>query len=176
MRAVVVLFCILVGASAPTSTAGQERAPRSLDPLEPLEPLAFMQGCWRGPLGSGEGDFVEERHGPPAGGLMLGTVKYVRAGRPTQHEFLEIRATAGGQVSLLPYPGGRRSEHAFLLTSGDGAHAVFEAPEHDFPKRIVYRAVGPDGLEGSADAGAGDPSPRRWAMRRIPCEPRGAGA
>jgi hypothetical protein len=133
-----------------------------------------MEGCWRGPLGDAEGDFVEERYGPPAGDLVLGTVAYVRAGRATQHEFIEIRADGDGGVTLLPYPGGRRSEHAFHLTSGDGTHAVFEAPEHDYPKRIVYRAVGPDGLEGATDAGADDDAPRRWPMRRVACEEVGA--
>ena len=160
MRTFAILTVVAVGGSAPVADTTAQS----------LEPVAFMQGCWRGPLSSAEGDFVEERYGPPVGGVVLGTVAYVRAGRPTQHEFIEIRATAEGGVSLLPYPGGRRSEHTFHLTSGDGAHAVFEAPEHDYPKRIVYRAVGSDGLEGSTDSGPEDPSPARWPMRRIACE------
>ena len=160
-----ILVALLAGAyaSGPESATG-------------LEAVAFMQGCWRGPLGGVDGDFVEERWAPPAGDLMLGTVVYVRAGRPTQHEFAEIRATPEGELSFLPYPGGQRSPDAFILTSGDGTVAVFEAPEHDFPKRITYRAVGADGLEGSADAGADDPAPRRWPMRRIPCDGDAAGA
>lgn len=164
MPILVVVFAVLAGGYlVPEGLVPEGRAPVD------LEQLAFMRGCWRGPLGSAEGDFVEERYGPPAGGLMLGTVKYVRAGRPTQHEFIEIRETEEG-LSFLPYPGGQRSEHAFLLTAGDERNAVFEAPEHDFPKRISYRAVGSDGLEGSADAGADDPSPRRWPMRRVACD------
>jgi hypothetical protein len=132
--------------------------------------VAFMQGCWRGPLGDSEGDFIEERYGQAVGDMILGTVAYVRGGRVVQHEFVELRATAQGGLSFLPYPGGSRSEHTFHLTSRDDGRVVFEAPEHDYPRRILYRAVGTDGLEGSIDGGPQDTTPRRWPLKRIPCE------
>ena len=158
-RFVAVAFALLFS-NAPVAEAQKDSG---------LEALSFMEGCWRGPLGDDQGDFIEERYAPPTGNLMLGSVVYVRDGRATQHEFVELRSEDGA-VSFLPYPGGNRSEHTFLMTSGDGTSAVFEAPEHDYPKRILYRAVGSDGLEGSIDGGPDDESPRRWPLLRVTCE------
>jgi len=78
-------FTVVLSMLAAGYAGGPGLAPPGLDQV------AFLQGCWRGPIGSAEGDYVEERWGPPSGDLMLGTVVYVRAGRPTQHEFIEIR-------------------------------------------------------------------------------------
>lgn len=133
-----------------------------------LDGLAFMAGCWEGPA---EGGTVEERYTPPAGDVILGTTRYLRDGRVTGYEFMLIERE-GGRVLLIPYPGGRRSEDAFTLTVADGRRAVFEAPEHDFPRRIAYAAAEGDSLVARIDGGEGSEQAAEWRMGRISCDPR----
>jgi hypothetical protein len=52
------------------------------------------------------------------------------------------------------------------LTSGE---AVFTAPEHDYPKRIIYRTNGDAGRTARIDGGTDDPNPREWVLTRVPC-------
>jgi len=42
----------------------------------------------------------------------------------------------------------------FKLTSSVDHTFIFENPEHDFPKRIVYQLISPDSLHAYIDAGA----------------------
>lgn len=144
-----------------------------LDPVQVAPPgsgtlaaLSFMVGCWRSPGGEGRAS-LEERWSPGEGGVMLGTSRFVRDGTVVSFEFALLRAD-GSEVALLPHPGGVASEHPFRLTSVGGGEAVFEAPEHDYPRRILYRLV-PEGLEARIDSGTGDDTPRRWTMRAIDC-------
>lgn len=132
-----------------------------------LDAVAFMEGCWRGDQGPGA--YMEERYGPALENLMLGTTVYVRDGRAVQHELTEIVLLGDGRVRLTPYPGGTESADPFFLTGGDG-EAIFEAPAHDYPKRIRYRRLG-DRLEASIDGGPDDPEPRVWTLRRVTCDP-----
>ena len=44
---------------------------------------------------------------------------------------------------------------AMLLTRASSTEAVFENPQHDFPKRIIYRKGADDSLTASIDGGEG---------------------
>lgn len=132
----------------------------------PLGPVAFLQGCWRGVFLDGE-TVIEERWTAPEGGLALGTTRYFRDGRVVDFEFAVLRMD-GDAVILLPHPRGRASEHPFVLTLHAAGELVFEAPEHDYPKRILYRRSG-ETLEARIDAGPDDPGPRRWSLTRVDC-------
>ncbi len=98
---------------------------------------------------------------------MLATSRFVREGRVVSFEFGIVSATADG-VTYLPHPGGVASEHLFRLTEGSEGFARFEAPEHDYPRRIAYRRV-EGGLEATIDGGEDDSEPRSWRMAAIPC-------
>jgi hypothetical protein len=134
-----------------------------------IEDLRFMSGCWRGTFASSErSGTIEEHYTDPASNLMLGTTRYLVEGAAVEFEFTQIRRVGDG-VELLPYPGGVASEHAFRLTSAGQQSAVFEAPEHDYPKRILYRRE-PDGaLAARIDGGADDPGGSEWRMTAAPC-------
>lgn len=121
-----------------------------------LSGLAFMSGCWRGDLSGGAA--IEEFYTAPSDNVMLGLSRFMRDGRTVQHEFSRITADSTG-VTLLPFPGGSPSEHGFRMTHLEDGRAIFEAPEHDFPKRIIYRR-NPDGsntarIEGGGRIGTG---------------------
>lgn len=140
---------------------------RAQEPPRPsLDDLAFMAGCWRGEFGAD--GVIEEIYMRPAGGLMLGTTRFLRSGRAVDHEFARIVEDSAGVV-LTPYPGGSPSPARFRLTAADGRSAVFEAPEHDFPKRIVYRENADGTHTARIDGGEGSEESREWVMRPVGC-------
>jgi hypothetical protein len=128
--------------------------------------LGFMSGCWR--AGEG-GDFSEEIWSAADGGLMIGLARTVRDGRVRGFELLVVRRRDDGTVALTPYPGGERSGHDFVLTGLGAEGAVFEAPEHDYPKRILYRPTAAGGLAARIDAGPDDTEAPEWAFSPAPC-------
>ncbi|HSR43478.1 MAG TPA: DUF6265 family protein [Longimicrobiales bacterium] len=138
-----------------------------------LEEVGFLAGCWEGSFRARDGrpGIIEERYTPPSENLVLGTTRYLVDGRAVQFELTTIRRV-DGEVLLLPYPGGTPSEHAFRLTDSGPGRALFEAPEHDFPKRIRYERGGTT-LRARVDGGEGSPSVQEWEMRAAPCTPEG---
>ena len=132
----------------------------------PLSGVAFLTGCWRGSYGAGQ--VIEERWTPPAGQLMLSNTRFLRDGRVVDFEF-GMLAAEDGAVLLTPYPRGNRSEHAFRLTAGGAGRAVFEAPEHDYPKRILYQLLEDGRLLARIDGGADDLEPRSWSLDPVSC-------
>lgn len=162
--AVIVTSACAVAMSLPTSMRAQEPSAdgsASRD-LASIGTVAFLAGCWEG----GSGDIeLREQWSEPAGGVMLGTTRYLRDGRVVDFEFAMLEETDGA-VTLWPYPGGERSAHGFPLVAGDG-EIVFENPEHDFPVRIIYRRVGPDDLAPRIEGRDGEA--RGWELRRVAC-------
>lgn len=103
-----------------------------------LEDLAWLAGHWREERGEeATRRVVEELWMPPRGGLMLGLNRTLQGGTARAFEYLRIEQRTDGRVVLVASPGGRGSTE-FPLTAVDAAHAVFENPEHDFPRRIEY--------------------------------------
>ena len=135
--------------------------------LAKLSDLAFMAGCWRGDFANGAA--LEEIYTRPSDNLILGLSRFMRGKRAVQHEFSRITADSSG-ITLLPFPGGKPSAHSFRLTNIESGRALFEAPEHDFPKRIRY-SKGDDGsLTARIDGGEGDSRVQEWRMRRVSCQ------
>lgn len=132
-----------------------------------LTDLAFMTGCWRAPL-SRDG-VMEELYTAPSANLMLGTTRYLRGGVAFQYEFTRIVRDSTGIV-MTPYPGGEPSTHDFRLTSLQDAVAIFEAPEHDDPKRIIYRANADGTRTARIDGGPDDREGMEWVFRQVPCD------
>ncbi len=144
--------------------------PQETRTAEPsLGDLTFMTGCWEGTFQSSQGEgVIEEHYSTPSDNVMLGTTRYLLQNRTQQYEFALIQRDSTG-IHLVPYPGGVRSEAAFRLTSVEGAAAVFEAPEHDFPKRIMYRRGDKGTLVAHIDGGPDDTDGRGWTLSPAPC-------
>jgi hypothetical protein len=108
-----------------------------------VDQLAWLSGCWAsegGEAGSGEQWMA------PAGGTMLGTARTVKGGKTVAWEFVQIRALGDGRLAYVAKPH-NQPEAAFPLLSLTENEVVFEAPEHDFPQRIIYRRQGSEGLQ-----------------------------
>lgn len=167
-RIAVTLLVAFMALLAPAAASAQ--APASTPADATLADLAFMTGCWRGEFANGGA--LEEVYTAPSSNLMLGLSRYLRGESAVQFEFSRITADSSG-IALLPFPGGRPSEHAFRLTAVEADRATFEAPEHDFPKRIRY-ARGADGsLTARIDGGTDDSRSQEWRMNPVPCRPAG---
>lgn len=154
---------LLVASASPGGWASPEGRSASAG----LADFAFMAGCWEGTFQAERGSgIIEEHYTSPSENLMLGTTRYLLEGRTVMFEFAKLEAADGGIV-LTPYPRGQPSEHGFKLTQVAEGDATFEAPEHDFPKRIRYRRDG-ETLVARIDDGAGGVE-SEWRMEAAPC-------
>jgi len=106
-----------------------------------VDKLAFMSGCWAvqmGPL------TIEEQWSRPAGGIMLGASRTLKADKAVFHEFIRIEEREGA-ILYTPRVGGSSKPVSFKLLQVTANEVVFENPAHDFPQRIIYRRTA-DGL------------------------------
>jgi hypothetical protein len=93
----------------------------------------WMAGSW-----SSERDGVrmEEHWTRGDGSLMLGMHQDVTANGRMSFEFLRIERRDGTLVYLaMPHA---KPETPFPLKSAAGDRVVFENPDHDYPRRIIY--------------------------------------
>lgn len=130
-----------------------------------MRELAAFGGCWRTEGAS----YTEEIWSAPTANLMLGLSLTVRDGKAVEFELARVEPGADGRIVLTPYPGGQPSEHGFVLTSLRDGEAIFEAPEHDYPKRILYRSSSDGSRTARIDGGAQDTGGQEWRFRRVAC-------
>ena len=115
-----------------------------------LQDFAWLAGHWR----IEQGDRVIDEHWmAPAGELMMGMGRNVQAGKVREYEFTLLRQEPNGDILYVASPS-KQQETAFKLTSLRDGEAVFENPEHDFPKKVIY-ARQPDGSLLAAIEGPG---------------------
>lgn len=132
-----------------------------------VESLAWMSGCWgeTAPTSSSSPSRQTlECWTDPRGGLLLGLHRDI--GRRTSFEYLRIEDRENGPVYLAS-PGGREPT-AFRLTDGSETSAVFSNPDHDFPKRIVYRLQADGRLYVTAEGDIGGETRKlEWTWSRV---------
>jgi len=85
---------------------------------------------------------------------MLGMSRTVKGDAMVAFEYLRIVERADG-VFYVAHPNARTPGTDFRLTSVTPTRVVFENPQHDFPKRIVYEKKGENALTAVVDAGEG---------------------
>jgi hypothetical protein len=108
-----------------------------------ISDLAWLEGTWRGRIGSRE---FETRYTGAEGGQILSVSKYTENGAPAGFEFERFEQRAD-TLLLTPFPEGTSSV-SFPLSEYDPAtrRAVFENLAHDFPTHISYQRVARDRL------------------------------
>jgi len=135
-------FVVTMSIGPPATRAGQND----------ISQLSWIAGDWQSaPGGRAQ---VEEHWTQPAGGSMLGMSRTVAGTRTAEFEFLRIEQREDG-IYYVAQPKGRCPATDFKLTRVGAQEAVFENPQHDFPKRIIYRKTAEDSLTASIDAGEG---------------------
>ncbi|MFT7477361.1 MAG: hypothetical protein ACI80N_000635 [Gammaproteobacteria bacterium] len=98
-----------------------------------LEELEWLVATWRVSRSDG---FIEETWIPAAGGAMLGIGRTVTNGRMTSFEYLRIEQR-GDRLVYVAQPGGRAGTE-FEMADRSDQHVLFENPDHDFPKWLLY--------------------------------------
>jgi ketosteroid isomerase-like protein len=113
--------------------------------------LAWMAGDWQTAPGKRR---VDEHWTAPAGGAMLGMSRTVSGEALSAFEYLRIVERADG-IFYIAHPGASSPGTEFKMTRVADGEAVFENPEHDFPKRITYRRGADGALTATVDGGEG---------------------
>ena len=114
--------------------------------------LSWIAGDWQ--TAPGGRVQIEEHWTNVAGGSMMGMSRTVAGEKTVEFEYLRIEQRADG-VYYVAHPKARCPGTDFKLTKSSTTEAVFENPQHDFPKRIIYRKTGDDSLTASIDGGQG---------------------
>ncbi|PIB91545.1 DUF6265 family protein [Caulobacter sp. FWC2] len=117
-----------------------------------IDKLGFIAGCWT--LTRPNGTKIEEQWLAPAGGAMIGMSRSVRDGKLREYEFMRILPAADGKPQFVAIPSGQ-TEAAFPMKDISENAVTFEAPEHDFPQRILYRLVDKDTLVARIEGSVG---------------------
>lgn len=125
----------------------------ALSPQTPtIADLSWIAGDWQtAPGGRAQ---IEEHWTSVAGGSMMGVSRTVAGEKTVEFEYLRIEQRADG-VYYVAHPKARCPGTDFKLTKASTTEAVFENPQHDFPKRIIYRKTADDSLTARIDGGEG---------------------
>jgi hypothetical protein len=129
-----------------------------------LADLTWMTGDWQSAPGGKTQ--VEEHWTTAAGGTMMGVGRSVAGNKTVEFEYLRIEQRADG-IFYVAHPKARCPGTDFKLTRVSATEAVFENPQHDFPKRITYRKGEGDSLTATIDGGEGTKA-MTFAFRRKP--------
>ena len=121
-----------------------------------VEDLAWLSGHWSS---SENGVVTEEIWSEPGGGMILGMHRDVTPKR-TSFEFFRIAETPDG-LTYFAQPSGREAT-PFHLTEFRTNWVVFENPDHDFPKRIIYSREG-NALCAAVDGGGHE---EKWCWEK----------
>jgi hypothetical protein len=158
MRESVAVGVLLLSVSA---AAGAQAAPPTV-----VESMGWLSGCWGGEHGS---TTFREIWTVAAPDLMIGLNVTTQPSKPAQFEYLRIERR-DGQPAYVAQPGGAPPT-AFARDAGSSTPdtAVFGNPRHDFPKRVGYRRVEPNGVLAWIDGGASGEGRVEYPMKRAAC-------
>jgi len=127
-------------------------------PAPTAAPIPWMVGCWETQDGG-----VTETWQSAGEQLMFGHGVTTKHGKAVFYEQLRVEAQ-GDSIAFYAYPLGRGPTQ-FKLTSESTGRVTFDAPDHDYPQRVIYEASS-SGLNAIASQIDGSRE-SRWAYR--PC-------
>lgn len=132
MRTFLLLVCfIALGVAQPAGAS---------EPVDPgLQPLTWMLGSWQR-VGLPEGTRGYERW-HVSDGAFVGTGIKLKGKRVVFEEKLRLETDNGGVFYVADVAENAKPVR-FRLVAQTEHSAVFENPEHDFPKKIAYRVDG----------------------------------
>ena len=141
-------------------------APGAASPAPVAQSFGWMSGCWGGARGASS---FREIWTIAAPDLMLGMSVTTEPSKPAQFEFLRIE-TRDGHPVFVAQPGGvPPTPFEWQANASTGEMAVFANPRHDFPKRVAYRRVEPNGVVAWIDGGESGEGRVEFPMQRIAC-------
>ena len=151
---IIALGAIAIISCQPSSQPAHAAA-TLVEPATTISELAWISGDWQ--TAAGGKAQIEEHWMAPSADSMIGMGRTIAGGKTVEFEYLRIEQRAE-QIYYVASPKGRCPGTDFKLTRLAGQEAIFENPEHDFPKRIIYRKNTDGSLTASIDGGAGTKS------------------
>jgi len=131
-----------------------------------LSDFKFMAGCWRG--AAGEGSVIEEYYTAPTANVMLGVTRYLRGDRVIGFEFTSI-VREDSAIIVTPRPEGQKPVPFRVIRLAEGS-AVWQNPNHDFPRLVSYRRLAGDSIIARIEGpGPGGTRSEEWRMGRMRC-------
>jgi hypothetical protein len=150
----VLLLGTLLAISAPINVAQSK-----------IEDLAWICGDWETAPGSRQ---IEEHWTKIAGGSMIGMSRTVAGDKTVFYKYLRIE-TRGADIYYVAHPKARNPGTEFKLVRLGAQEATFENPDHDFPKRIIYRKNADGGLTARIEGeGIEKEKPQEFHYRPMP--------
>lgn len=135
-----------------------------------VDRLQWLAGCWESRADS---LIIEEHWLAPAAGMLLGVSRTRRGESLVGYEFTRIYSR-GDSLVFAAGPSGQDPAE-FVAPAVIDREVVFENPEHDFPQRVRYRAIGTDSLVARIEGlRAGEPRGVDFRYGRVAC-PGGGG-
>ncbi len=128
-----------------------------------LNDLSWLSGYW---TGEGSGERTEELWSLPRGNMMLGFHRTVSQDSSTFFEYLRIEKRPEG-IFYTASPSDRPAV-SFALTGSGNRKIVFENPDHDHPKRIIYWLEGKERLHARIEGDGGSSDSQEWIWYRTP--------
>jgi hypothetical protein len=130
-----------------------------------LSRVSWLSGCWELRAGARR---VEEQWMVPRGSVMLGMSRTARNDSIVEFEQVRIESRPGG-VYYVASPS-RQATAEFKASAIADSAITFENPDHDFPKKIIYRRHGPDSLIASVEGPRGGQTRTiAFPYRRVSC-------
>lgn len=174
VRSVLLLSVLLappVLLPAPSQEAGGGEARQAAPAATDLSAFAWMVGRW---VAEHDGIFMEESWLPAHGDAQIGTFRWVRDGRTLLYELETIEQTGDGPVfrlrhfdrGLVPWKSEADGALSFPLLSVQENRAVFENPERDDPRRVIYARDG-DTLTVRLEKEDPEDHPMAFGFRRV---------
>lgn len=153
--------------------------PPEQDPVEPapqsasLEDLDWITGRWQR---GGSAELLEEAWNEPIGNCMTGAFRWLKEGEGWVYEFMLIEQTEKGITFYLRHfgPGAVAWEPVdepidFPLKSIGEREVIFEHPERDKMKRLIYRRPDDDTLIVRVEGigASGEPGADEFRFERV---------
>ena len=138
-----------------------------------LRDLAFMVGAWEA---EEDGESMREVWDPARGDVMVGHFSIVQEGRAVLYELIAIEQAEDGPVmrlrhfgrGLTPWASEAAGPMTLPLVEAEGTRAVFEDPERDFPRQIIYAIDGDELKVELSPAAESDRDPIVLELKRAP--------
>lgn len=126
------IFALAASLCAPAADAADVCALPKRD--ADVASVSWLAGNW---IETGKSRVVRERWSGPYGGIMLGVGVTIQGDAAKFFEFFRIAKTSTG-LSYFASPNAKpATEFKAIELCAD--KVVFEAREHDFPQRVIYR-------------------------------------
>jgi hypothetical protein len=165
MRAVI--LSIFISLLFVGTAAAQKASPESEIAKPSVNSLNWLAGCWE-MRDESRGRALTEHWMKAEGGMMIGMSRTIRDGKASAWEFMRM-AEQDGEIFFVARPSQNATDTFFKMIRSTANEAVFEAPIHDFPQRVIYRRSGNAlnaRIEGKID---GKESGIDFAFKKISC-------